>query len=41
VKNPLSIIGLSAEMFDMPGVSPEIRAQAQALKKNRSNASTT
>jgi CRP-like cAMP-binding protein len=27
LKNPLSIIGLSAEMFDMPGVSPEIRAR--------------
>jgi signal transduction histidine kinase len=30
LKNPLSIIGLSAEMFDMPGVPPEIRTQAQA-----------
>jgi signal transduction histidine kinase len=29
LKNPLSIIGLSAEMFDMPGVSPEIRAKSQ------------
>jgi signal transduction histidine kinase len=35
LKNPLSIIGLSAEMFDMPGVSPEIRAQAQALIKKQ------
>lgn len=30
LKNPLSIIGLSAEIFDMPGVSPEIRAKAQS-----------
>jgi signal transduction histidine kinase len=29
LKNPLSIISLSSEMFDMPGVSPEIRAKAQ------------
>ena len=29
LKNPLSIISLSAEMFDMPGVSPELRAKAQ------------
>lgn len=29
LKNPLSIIGLSAEMFDMPDVSPEIRAKTQ------------
>jgi signal transduction histidine kinase len=29
LKNPLSIISLSAEMFDMPGIRPEIRAQAQ------------
>ena len=30
LKNPLSIISLSAETFDMPGVSPEVRAKAQA-----------
>jgi signal transduction histidine kinase len=30
LKNPLSIISLSAEMFDMPGVSPEIRAKSQS-----------
>ncbi len=30
LKNPLSIIGLSAEMFDMPNISPEIRAKAQS-----------
>ncbi len=30
LKNPLSIIGLSAEMFDMPGIDPEARAKAQA-----------
>ncbi|HEX7653067.1 MAG TPA: ATP-binding protein [Verrucomicrobiae bacterium] len=30
IKNPLSIISLSAEMFDMPGISPEIRAKSQA-----------
>jgi signal transduction histidine kinase len=29
LKNPLSIIGLSAETFDMPGIGPEIRAKAQ------------
>ena len=30
LKNPLSIISLSAEMFDMPGISPEIRAKSKA-----------
>jgi signal transduction histidine kinase len=30
LKNPLSIISLSAEMFDMPGISAEIRAKSQA-----------
>ena len=29
LKNPLSIIGLSAELFDMPDISPEIRARTQ------------
>jgi signal transduction histidine kinase len=29
LKNPLSIIGLSAELFDMPNISPEIRAKTQ------------
>ncbi len=29
LKNPLSIISLSSEMFDRPGISPEIRAQTQ------------
>jgi signal transduction histidine kinase len=29
LKNPLSIIGLSAETFDLPGISPEIRARTQ------------
>ncbi len=29
LKNPLSIISLSAEMFDMPHISPEVRAKAQ------------
>jgi signal transduction histidine kinase len=29
LKNPLSIISLSSEMFDMQGISPEIRAKAQ------------
>jgi signal transduction histidine kinase len=29
LKNPLSIIGLSAEIFDMPGVGPEVRARTQ------------
>lgn len=27
LKNPLSVIGLSAEIFDLPNASPEIRAQ--------------
>jgi len=35
LKNPLSIIGLSAEMFDMPNVRPEIRAQTQARIKKQ------
>jgi signal transduction histidine kinase len=30
LKNPLSIISLSAEMFDRPDIRPEARAQAQA-----------
>lgn len=29
LKNPLSIIGLSAETFEMPGISSEVRAQTQ------------
>ena len=29
LKNPLSIIGLSAETFDLPGISPELRAKSQ------------
>jgi signal transduction histidine kinase len=29
LKNPLSIISISSEMFDMPGISPEIRAKSQ------------
>jgi signal transduction histidine kinase len=29
LKNPLSIIGLSAELFDMPNTSPEIRAKTR------------
>lgn len=29
LKNPLSIISLSAEMFDMPTISPEVRAKSQ------------
>ena len=29
LKNPLSIISLSSEMFDMPGISAEIRAKSQ------------
>ena len=30
LKNPLSIISLSAEMFAMPGISPELRANTQS-----------
>ena len=29
LKNPLSIISLSSEMFDLPGISPELRAKSQ------------
>jgi signal transduction histidine kinase len=29
LKNPLSIISLSSEMFNMPGASPEVRAKSQ------------
>jgi signal transduction histidine kinase len=35
LKNPLSIIGISAEMFDMPGINPEIRAKSQARIKKQ------
>lgn len=35
LKNPLSIIGLSAEMFDMPSIRPEIRAQSQSRIKKQ------
>ena len=35
LKNPLSIIGLSAEIFDMPGISPEIRAKATSRIKKQ------
>ena len=29
LKNPLSIISLSSELFDMPGINPEVRAKAR------------
>jgi signal transduction histidine kinase len=35
LKNPLSIIGISAEMFDMPEIRPEVRAQTQARIKKQ------
>jgi signal transduction histidine kinase len=35
LKNPLSIIGLSAEMFDMPNIRPEVRAQTQSRIKKQ------
>jgi two-component system, sporulation sensor kinase E len=35
LKNPLSIIGLSAEMFDLPGVGQEFRAKAQMRIKKQ------
>jgi signal transduction histidine kinase len=35
LKNPLSIIGLSAEMFDMPDIRPEIRALTQSRIKKQ------
>ena len=35
LKNPLSIIALSAEMFDMPNIRPETRAQTQARIKKQ------
>lgn len=41
LKNPLSIISLSAEIFDLPGVSPELRAKAKPASVNKSNASAT
>jgi len=30
LKNPLSIISLSSEVFDMPGINPQLRTQARA-----------
>ena len=41
LKNPLSIIGLSAEMFDMPDIRPELRARTQGASRRRSSASAT
>jgi signal transduction histidine kinase len=35
LKNPLSIIGISSEIFDMPSVSPEVRAKAQVRIKKQ------
>jgi signal transduction histidine kinase len=35
LKNPLSIIGLSAEIFDMQDVSPEVRARSQSRIKRQ------
>jgi signal transduction histidine kinase len=35
LKNPLSIIGISAEMFDMPDIRPEVRAQTQSRIKKQ------
>jgi signal transduction histidine kinase len=35
LKNPLSIIGLSAEIFDMSGISPEIRTKATSRIKKQ------
>jgi len=35
LKNPLSIIGLSAEMFDMPNIQPEFRARTQTRIKKQ------
>ena len=35
LKNPLSIIALSAEIFDMPNIRPEARAQTQARIKKQ------
>ena len=35
LKNPLSIIGLSAEIFDMPDIRPEARALSQARIKKQ------
>jgi signal transduction histidine kinase len=35
LKNPLTIIGLSSEIFDMPTVSPQIRAKAQSRIKKQ------
>jgi signal transduction histidine kinase len=35
LKNPLSIIGLSAETFDMPSINAEMRAKAQTRIRNQ------
>jgi len=35
LKNPLNIIGISAEMFDMPNIRHEVRAQTQARIKKQ------
>jgi signal transduction histidine kinase len=35
LKNPLSIIGLSSEIFDLPSVSPDVRAKAQTRIKKQ------
>jgi signal transduction histidine kinase len=35
LKNPLSIIGLSAEVFDLPGINPEVRAKTQTRIKKQ------
>jgi signal transduction histidine kinase len=35
LKNPLSIIGISSEIFDMPTISPEVRARAQSRIKKQ------
>ena len=35
LKNPLSIIGLSAEIFGMPDIRPEVRAQTQMRIKKQ------
>ena len=35
LKNPLNIIGITAEIYDLPSISPEIRAQTQSRIKKQ------
>ena len=37
LKNPLNIIGISAEIYDLPNIRPEVRAQTQARIRKQVN----